>query len=88
MLLACSKTFHVTIRYDVLHARPSFRNKTKTASSSSSSSFVVIYVHRNRKAHEGRANGGAEEGDYTPIAIHCHHHSDSRIKMGSDEMFF
>ena len=48
---------------------------------------MVIYVHRNRKAHEGRANGGAEEGDYTPIAIHCHHHNDSRIKMGSDEMF-
>ena len=29
-----------------------------------------------------------EEGDYIPIAIHCHHQNDSCIKMGSDESHF
>ena len=29
-----------------------------------------------------------EEGDYIPIAIHCHHQNDSSIKMGSDESHF
>ena len=26
-----------------------------------------------------------EEGDYIPIAIHCHHQNDSCVKTGSDE---
>ena len=29
-----------------------------------------------------------EEGDYIPIAIHCHHQNDSCIKMGSDDSHF
>ena len=29
-----------------------------------------------------------EEGDYIPIARHCHHQNDSCIKMGSDESDF
>ena len=29
-----------------------------------------------------------EEGDYIPIAIHCHNQNDSCIKMGSDESLF
>ena len=28
------------------------------------------------------------EGDYIPIAIHCHHQNDSCIKMGSHENHF
>ena len=28
------------------------------------------------------------EGDYIPIAIHCHHQNDSCITMGSDESHF
>ena len=28
------------------------------------------------------------EGDYIPIAIHCHHQNDSCIKVGSDESHF
>ena len=28
------------------------------------------------------------EGDYIPIAAHCHHQNDSCIKMGSDESHF
>ena len=28
------------------------------------------------------------EGDYIPIAIHCHHQNDSYMKMGSDESHF
>ena len=27
-----------------------------------------------------------EEGEYIPIAIHCHHQNDSCIKLGSDEI--
>ena len=26
-----------------------------------------------------------EEGDYIPLAIHCHHRNDFYIKVGSDE---
>ena len=29
-----------------------------------------------------------EEGEYIPIAIHCHHQNDSCIKLGSDEIHF
>ena len=29
--------------------------------------------------------GEEGDGDYIPIAIHCHHQDDSCIKMGSDE---
>ena len=29
-----------------------------------------------------------EEGDYIPMAIHCHHQNDSCIKMGRDESHF
>ena len=29
-----------------------------------------------------------EEGDYIPIATHCHHQNDSCIKRGSDESHF
>ena len=29
-----------------------------------------------------------EEGDYIPIAIHCHYQNDSCIKVGSDESHF
>ena len=28
------------------------------------------------------------EGDYIPIAIHCHHQNDSCIMMGSDDNHF
>ena len=26
-----------------------------------------------------------EDGDYISISLHCHHHNDTCIKMGSDE---
>ena len=29
--------------------------------------------------------GEEGDGDYIPIAIHCHHQNDSCIKMGSDQ---
>ena len=29
-----------------------------------------------------------KEGDYIPIAIHCHHQNNSCIKMGSHESLF
>ena len=34
--------------------------------------------------------GEEGDGDYIPIAIHCHHQNDLSIKMGSDEslLFF
>ena len=52
---------------------------------------MVLNVHRNRTAYEGRGEvgeGGMEvggEGDYIPIA---HHQNDFCIKMGSDESHF
>ena len=54
---------------------------------------MVLNVHRNHKVlGKGRRGEGGievgEEGDYTPIAIYCHHQNDSCIKMGSDESHF
>ena len=53
----------------------------------------MLYVCRNHKAYWGWGEGGGGvrwegEGDYIPIAIHCHHQNDSCIKMGSDESHF
>ena len=45
-----------------------------------------------RFIRDGEKGGGGmevgEEGDYIPIAIHCHHQNVSCIKMGSDESHF
>ena len=57
---------------------------------------MVLNVHRNHKAYEGRGEGGGRgmevggEGDYIPIATqwHCHHQNDSCIKVGNDESHF
>ena len=47
---------------------------------------MLLHVHRSHKAYYGRAKVG-EEGDYIPM-VHCHHQTDSCIKMGSDESHF
>ena len=41
----------------------------------------------------GGGGGGMEvgekgAGDYIPVAIHCHHQNDSRIKISGDESHF
>ena len=54
---------------------------------------MVLNLHRNHKAYYRRVEeveGGmevGEEGDYI-LSLHCHHQSDSCIKMGSDERHF
>ena len=47
---------------------------------------MVLNVHRNRKAYQGRGEGG--NGDIIHLSLHCHHQNDSCIKMGSDESHF
>ena len=53
---------------------------------------MVLNVHRNHKAYQGRGEEGEGdmevegEGDYIPIATH--HQNDSCIKMGSNESHF
>ena len=55
---------------------------------------MVLNVHRNHEAYWAQGERGEEvwrlgaEGDYIPIAIHCHHQNDFCIKMGSDESHF
>ena len=54
---------------------------------------MVLNVHRNHKAYEGRGEvgeGGMELGEREIIylSLHCHHQNDSCIKMGSDESHF
>ena len=56
---------------------------------------MVLNVHRNRKAYEGRGEGGrgdiavGEEGERDIyLSLHCHYQNDSCIKMGSDESHF
>ena len=41
---------------------------------------------RDREKEGGIEVGG--EGDYIPIAIHCHHQNDFCIKVGSNESHF
>ena len=45
---------------------------------------MVLNVHRNHKAYEGRGGGG----EIINLSLHCHHQNDSCIKMGSDECHF
>ena len=54
---------------------------------------MVLNVHRNHTAYSGRGEGergvwrwGEREIIY--LSLHCHHHNDSCIKMGSDESHF
>ena len=53
---------------------------------------MVLNVHRNHKAYEGRGEGGKwvwrwgkREIIYIYLSVHCHHQNDSCIKMGSEE---
>ena len=55
---------------------------------------MVLNVHRNLKAYQGRGDGG--EGGYGGggereiiyLSLHSHHQNDFCIKMGSDESRF
>ena len=52
---------------------------------------MVLKVHKNHKAYQGRGEGGMEvreEGDYIYLSLHCHHQNDSCIKIGSGEGHF
>ena len=56
---------------------------------------MVLNVHRNHKAYQGRGEEGGGEGvcrwgkrEILYLSLHCHHQSDSCIKMGSDESHF
>ena len=47
---------------------------------------VVLNVHRNYKAYSERGEGGGVGIIY--LSLHCHHHNDLCIKVGSDERHF
>ena len=54
---------------------------------------MVLNVHRNRKACEGRGEVGKGvwkwgEREIIYLSLHCHHQNDTCIKMGSDESHF
>ena len=55
---------------------------------------MVLNVHRNHKAYQGRGEGGGRgyggEGrrEIIYLSLHCHHQNDSCIKIGSDESQF
>ena len=36
----------------------------------------------------GSGYGGGGKGEIIYLSLHCHHHNDSCIKMGSDESHF
>ena len=57
--------------------------KTKTKNNNK----TIRPIRDGEKGGKGGLKVG-EEGDDTPIAIHCHHQNDSCIKMGSDESHF
>ena len=54
---------------------------------------MVLNVHRNHKAYQGRGEGGKGYGgggkrEIIYLSLHGHHQNDSCIKMGSDESHF
>ena len=55
---------------------------------------MVLNVHRNRTAYQGRGKGGGEgvwrcgEREIIYLSLHCHHQNDFCIKVGSDESHF
>ena len=57
--------------------------KTKTKNNNK----TIRPIRDGEKGGKGGLKVG-EEGDDTPIAIHCHHQNDSCIKIGSDESHF
>ena len=66
--------------------RPSYNSMWLTGRKASAKLVnMVLNVHRNHKAYQGRGKGGGREIIY--LSLHCHHQNDSCIKMGSDEMF-
>ena len=49
---------------------------------------MVLNVHRNHKAYSGQGGKGLwrwEKREIIYLSLHCHHQTDSRIKMGSDK---
>ena len=56
---------------------------------------MVFNVHRNHKAYQGRGEGGKgvwrwgeRKREIRYLSLHCHHQTDSCIKMGNDESHF
>ena len=55
---------------------------------------MVLNVHRNHKAYQGRGEGGGRgyggEGrrEIIYLSLHCHHQNDSCVKMDSDKSYF
>ena len=54
---------------------------------------MVLSVHRNHKAYQGRGKGGSvvsvEVGEkIIYLSLHCHHQNYFCIKAGSDESHF
>ena len=54
---------------------------------------MVLNVHRNHKACYGRGEVGKgvwrwEKREIIYLPLHCHHHNDFCIKVGSDESHF
>ena len=54
---------------------------------------MVLNVHRNRTAYQGRGQGGKGvwrwgEREIIYLSPHCHHQNNFCIKMGSDESHF
>ena len=53
---------------------------------------MVLNVHRNHKAYQGRGAGGGVwrwgKREITYPLLHCRHQNDSCIKMGSEESHF
>ena len=52
---------------------------------------MVLDIHRNHEAYQGRGEGGGGGGGEREIiylSLHCHHQNDFCIMMGSDESHF
>ena len=56
---------------------------------------MVINVHRNHEAYQGRGEGGGGEGgmevgveESIYLSLHCHYQNDFCIKMRTDESHF
>ena len=80
------------LRWAAVRATVSMQ-RAKSHMAVSVSKHTVLNVHRNHEAYQGRGERvwgvwrwGEREIIY--LSLHCHHQSDSCIKVGSDENYF
>ena len=88
MFASCKKVKKEKVQVSIHHAKtrsPSLQLRNMSMSVSLSL-FSCLRVNRRERLEGGMEVGG--EGDYIYLSLHCHHHNDFCIEMGSKDSHF